>query len=249
MCRVSAGTYSQTAPGGALAAAHRDPLVGPGDAGTVGGAPPSPPARRVHRPSWRDPRLLVGLAIVAVSVLLGVRLLAAADDTTTVWSAAADLAAGQAVDPGDLESVEVRFGSADLAARYLPATALPPGSVLLADVSSGEMLPRGALGEGAAEDVAELPISLSAESVPVGLEAGRLVDVWVTPADTAAGRAREAVRVLESVPVVAAPESAGALGPSMTRQVVVAVPVEEQAVIARALAALAEGTVVLVGRG
>ncbi len=249
MSRVSAGTYSHTTPSGAVTAAHRGSAGSAGDGRPGGGSPPSPPARRVRRPSWRDPRLLAGLAIVAVSVLLGVRLLAAADDTTTVWSVAADLPAGHAVDAGDLRPVEVRFGSPGLAERYLPATDLPPGTVLLQDVSTGEMLPRAALGEGGTQDVAELPISLSAESVPVGVRPGHVVDVWVTPADVAARQAREAVRVLEGVTVVAAPESAGALGPSMTRQVVVAVPAEEEAAIARALAALADGTVVLVGRG
>ena len=44
-----------------------------------------------HPPGWRDPRLWIGIAIVAVSVVAGARLLAAADDSVTVWAAAADL--------------------------------------------------------------------------------------------------------------------------------------------------------------
>ena len=248
MAVVSADVHSHSTPGGTVPAAHRGPVDSPAVGRAGGGAPPSPQARRVRRPSLSDPRLLVGLAIVAVSVLLGARLLAAADDTTTVWSTATDLPAGHAVGAGDLEPTEIRFGSTELARRYLPATELPPGSVLLQDVSAGELVPRAALGEGGTEDVAELPISVSAESVPSGLHPGREVDVWVTPADVATRQDREAVRVLEAVPVVAAPESAGVLGPSMTRQVVVAVPADEQTVIARALAELAEGTVVLVGR-
>ena len=40
-----------------------------------------PRATRSRRPGWRNPRLLIGLALVAGSVLVGARLVAAADDT------------------------------------------------------------------------------------------------------------------------------------------------------------------------
>ena len=40
----------------------------------------APAATRVARPGWRDPRLWIGLLIVAGSVVLGARLLAAVDD-------------------------------------------------------------------------------------------------------------------------------------------------------------------------
>lgn len=211
-------------------------------------APVSPPARRLTRPTWRDPRLVVGLVIVAVSVLLGARLLAGADDTVTVWSAGTDLPEGSVVEPQDLERSQVRFTSDDLAARYLSAADLPRGMVLLRDVAAGELLPRAALGSGTGEQLAELPIALASDAVPAGLRAGELVDVWVTP--PAEGELeRRAVRVLEQVRVVAAPQSASALGPSSTRQVVVGVPGDEDDLLARALAQLSDGTAVIVRRG
>ena len=55
-------------------------------------APGGPPtALRLRNPSWRDPRLWVGVALVLVSVVAGARLLASADDTVGVWSASSDL--------------------------------------------------------------------------------------------------------------------------------------------------------------
>ncbi len=214
-----------------------------------GHAPPeSPPARRTGRPSWRDPRFVVGLVIVAVSVLLGARLLAGADDTVTVWSAAGDLAEGSVLEAADLEPSQVRFSSDDLAARYLAATDRPEGMVLLRDVASGELLPRAALGPDAGRDLAELPISLASDAVPAGLRSGELVDVWVTPPAEGAGELR-AVRVLEQVRVVAVPLHAGALGPSTTRQVVVGVPGDAEELLATALARLADGAAVIVRRG
>ena len=40
---------------------------------------PAPAAARLRRPSWRDPRLLVGLLLVAVAVVVGTTAVAAAD--------------------------------------------------------------------------------------------------------------------------------------------------------------------------
>lgn len=210
---------------------------------------PSPTAVRPARRSWRDPRLLVGLVIVAVCVLAGARLVAGADDTVAVWTVRADLPAGSPVGEADVESARMRFGSEEAAGRYLPASApIPDGMVLLRELGAGELLPRAALAPEDGGSLAELPLSVPSELVPTGLRPGELVDVWVTPPQRA-GAAEEAVRVLEEVRVVAAPREASALGPATTRQVVVGVPEDQDGLLARALAQLAEGVVVLVRRG
>jgi hypothetical protein len=215
----------------------------------AGDVPVSPPAARAPGRSWRDPRLVVGVVIVAVSVLLGARLLASADDTVAVWSVAADLPAGSVLSAADLEQVHLRFGTPEVAGRYLPAdTALPAGSVLTREVVAGELLPRAAVGSGEQPDLAEVPLAVAAEAVPTTLRAGEVVDVWVTPAGLA-GQVPRAVQVLERVRVVAVPRSSSALGPSATRQVVVGLEAADETRLATALARLADGTVVVVRRG
>ena len=83
---------------------------------------PTPtPATRATRPGWRDPRLWIGVAIVAVSVVAGAQLLAAADDSVAVWSTTGDLAVGAEVTAGDLESRQVRFVDAADLDRYVAA--------------------------------------------------------------------------------------------------------------------------------
>lgn len=218
-----------------------------GDGSSPPGAPTSPPARRHPRPSWRDPRIVVGLVMVAASVLLGARLLADADDTVAVWSAGRDLPAGTPVAAADLRRSQVGFASEELAERYLSARVVPAGTVVLRDIAAGELLPRAALGARPPEETAQLPIALSADAVPVALRRGELVDVWVTPPPDS-GERRRAVRVLEQVRVVATPESSSALGPSSTRQIVVGMSGDDD-VLARALAQLADGTAVVVRKG
>lgn len=210
----------------------------------------SPEASRVRRRPWRDPRLVVGVALVAVSVLVGARLLAGADDRVAVWAARSAMSTGQPVGPGDLVRTRVRFDSQHDADRYLSADAAPaPGTVLRRDVGAGELLPRAAISGRAAADLVEVPLSVPSDGVPATVRVGSVVDVWVTPdrATVPAGEATpgRATLVFDDVSVVAAPRTATALGPTATRQVIIGVGGDQRSELSRALARLSGGSVVL----
>ena len=208
----------------------------------------SPVARRTSRHRWRDPRLLVGVLVVAVSVLSGTRLLASADDTVEVWALRDDLSAGTPVATRHLEPQEVRFVSASLAARYVPSGhPVPTGTVLARDVAAGELLPRDSLTERAAGEHVEVPLAAATDAVPATLRVGETVDVWVTRPDQE--DEPEALLVLEGVRVVAVPRDGNALGPASMRQVVVSVPDAEDSGLGAALGQLSTGTAVVVRRG
>ena len=49
--------------------------------------PVSPPGLRLRRPGWRDPRLLVGVGMIAGSVALGAWAVTAAEASTPVYVA------------------------------------------------------------------------------------------------------------------------------------------------------------------
>lgn len=177
-----------------------------------------PPATRVTRPGWRDPRLWIGVAIVAVSVVAGARLLASSDDSVAVWTAGTDLAAGAELSGADVEARRVRFvEEADLD-RYLPADeALPGDALLLRGVGAGELLPRAALGDRGDAEVLHLPLAVEPTLVPDSVSTGSVVSVYVR--DT--GRcARCEGAALSSVTVVDAPSVDDLTG---ARQLVVAV--------------------------
>ena len=184
---------------------------------------------------------------MCVSVLLGARILARADDTVAVLAAQAPLAAGQQVRSEDVVSVRLRFTSAADAERYLPAdTPLPEGQVVTRPVGAGELVPRGALSAATGEELVELPLGVPPAGIPGSVGAGSLVDVWVT-AGQDGERAGDAQRVLARVPVLAAGRStAGGLGG--VRQVVVGVPAAEQDRLPRVVSSLADGSVLLVRR-
>jgi hypothetical protein len=210
-----------------------------GDATSSAGPPP---ATRATRPGWRDPRLWIGVALVATSVVVGSRLLAAADDSVTVWVAADDLAVGDEVTAGDLEARRIRFVDEGDLDRYVAADqALPVDVRLLRGVGEGELLPRAALGSAEDPGVLQLPISVEPALVPDSVRAGSVVHVYVR--DTA--RCPEcAGAALESVTVVDAPSGDDLTG---TRQLVLAVEQSDADRWFELLAGLEQPVVTVVG--
>lgn len=211
------------------------------------GVPEAPAARRSGRPGWRSPRLVLGLVLVAASVLLGSWALAASDDTVGVWAVARDLPAGAALARTDLEVRQLRFSDADTADGYLSSAQSPPtGSRLVHEVSAGELLPRAALTQGTGPDLVEVPVSVAVEDLPATVRQGSHVDVWVSP-DVAATDAAtlKARRMLADVVVVDVPRGGDSLAPQTTRQVIVGVPEERSGELGGALGAMSGGRVVI----
>lgn len=209
-----------------------------------------PPARRPASATWRDPRLIVGVAIVTGSVLLGVKLFNDADDTVSVWAASADLRSGTTVGTTDVERHDIGFANPDGADRYLSADSpLPAGTTLLRDVGAGELLPRAALAAAGSSSLVEVPLAVAADAVPATVAAGSVVDVWVTP-DIAGGvDEAESILVFDDVVVVAAPQPGSALGPTSTRQIIVGVDPGQEDGLAEALARAATGSTVITKQG
>lgn len=188
----------------------------------------SPPAVRARTPGWRDPRLWVGVAIVAVSVVVGARLFAAADDSVPVWAVAADMGAGDLVGADDLTVQRVRFADADDLDRYYRADEeLPADLRLVRGVGDGELLPRAATGAGEGAEHMHLSIEVAPGRVPTSVAAGSVVDVFVLgpPAGDRGTGPDSFGPALEEVTVVDAPTPAEGFGATPgVRQLVLAVP-------------------------
>jgi flagella basal body P-ring formation protein FlgA len=199
-------------------------------------APPGPVPRRVRPPRWLDLRLLLGVLLVLCSVLLGARVVGAADATVPVWAASGDLAAGTELDPDDLVAVDVRLD--DTAGLYLSTSTRPEGRTLARAVRAGELVPGSALEEPA--DLVQVALPVQAGFVPPGLRRGGLVDVYAV-ADPAVGATRTTggtvTVVVEQAPVQAlSGRTDGVLStPTTTVQVVVSVPREEAPAVLAAI--------------
>jgi hypothetical protein len=212
----------------------------------AGTAPVPPPATRAQRPGWRDPRLVLGVVVVAGCVLVGSRVLAGADDTVAVWGLRHDVPAGAPLTADDLTPVRVHFGGAGVD-RYLSAgAALSDGVTAAHDLAAGELLPRSAVVRDAGRDLVEVPLSVAPDDLPASVDRGTTVDVWVLPDGPASGTDRVRARLaLDDAVVVAVPSPEDSLAPRTTQQVIVGVGADGAEDLAQALGDLAGGRVVL----
>ena len=212
------------------------------------------PAQRVRRPGWRDPRLWIGVVLVAGSVVAGARLLAAADDTVQVWAAATDLGAGARLSEEDLVAVRVRFADEDTQAGYYTVDdELPADLQLVHGVGAGELVPRTAVGSAADSGLVEVPIAVEPEQVPSSVEAGSVVDVYVVaaPDPEAEVTAPEPAGgpALAAVTVVDAPAPEESFGTTGRRQLVLAVPEADAAPFFALLGSYDTAVLTVVRRG
>ncbi|XVX19278.1 SAF domain-containing protein [Actinomycetota bacterium] len=186
---------------------------------------PTPAAKRLRKPSWRDARLLSGLLLVLLSTAAGSWAIAHADDRVPMYAASGPLLPGQALSADRLTRVDVRLDEA--VAGYLSAgTALPGDAVVLREVRPGELVPASAL--GTRDELDSQPLTLQADATSAStLKEGSVVDVYVNLPKSGAG-AREfegPQKAVESASVLRLGEDRGALGStSATRPIVLMVP-------------------------
>ena len=143
--------------------------------------PASPKASRLATPGWLDGRLVLGVLLVLVSVVVGARVLSAADRSTLVWAASGTLTAGSELSEDNLRLVRVRLFDG-LEGRYVPQSQNPAGLLVARGLGDGELLPRSdLLAPGQDVDYRRVTVPVDASRLPPGLVRDRQVDVWLTP--------------------------------------------------------------------
>lgn len=140
---------------------------------------------RLKKPSWKDPRLLIGILLVLASVAGVISLVGAADQTTEAYAAREPIAVGEKLTTDKLHRVKVRLG--DVEEHYLtPETGLGEGLVAVQRIGKDQLLPRESLGQPDGLDRKPVAVTIE-ESLPAQAVPGSRVDVWVALPDTRNG--------------------------------------------------------------
>ncbi|WP_457962922.1 hypothetical protein M1E17_15715 [Arthrobacter sp. D1-29] len=141
--------------------------------------------QRLKRPSWKDPRLLVGVLLVLSSVVGVISLVGSADRTTEVYAAKDSISVGEKLTPDNVVRAKVRLGDSEQ--HYITVeSGLPEGVVAVQRVGRDQLIPRESLGEVDALD--RKPVALTIEeTLPAQAVAGTRVDVWVALPDARNG--------------------------------------------------------------
>jgi hypothetical protein len=174
---------------------------------------PVPTARRLQPPRWRDPRLVVGVLLVLLSVALGSLVVAHADDRVPVYAARIALVPGRPVSADDLRRVDVQLGAQQ--DRYLGVGVEPSDRFVLRPVEAGELVPAAAV--GGRDDVGVQPLTLGVDAgSAASLRVGSRVDVYVNPVDPQRGGSRDGFRgpelALHGVSVSSLPRAGDGFG-------------------------------------
>lgn len=157
------------------------------------------PVMRLRRPRWKDPRLIVGIVLVLVSVLMGALLVSRLSATTPVLVARTAIVPGDEISADQLTTVELRLG--DQEDLYVGSVAaIPEGAVATQTVQAGELLPISALGQS--EDVPLRPVMIPVETtVAESVAPGATVELWHTPSGDEAGTSVNSEMLVEDAVV------------------------------------------------
>lgn len=132
---------------------------------------------RADRGAFRlDPRLLIGVVLIAASTTGVWALVSGLDDSTEVYAARGTLTPGTRVDAADLTTESVRLGTT--VDQYLvPGDVPESGLVVSRTIEAGELVPDSAVDAVDRTGLATVVVP-SRGALPSGLGAGTSVDVW-----------------------------------------------------------------------
>lgn len=148
-------------------------------------APRGAVASRRRRTFWFDPRFVIGLVLVVVSVIGVDALVNAANASIDVLAARSTLTPGQRVHAGDLVPTSVRVGRT--AGLYLRASEVPPvGLVVTRAVAGGELVAHTAVGSQAGRRLTSIVVSVDS-ALAASIVPGSRVDLWSAQPATASG--------------------------------------------------------------
>lgn len=191
---------------------------------------------------WIDPRFLVGVALVIVSIAGVYLLVAAIDRTTAVYAARSALVPGERIEAADLVVRNVRLGPSEQ--EYLAVNDLLDGAVATRSILAGELVPVSAV--GTAEQAEQTIVVVSVPALAGSISKGSVVDLWASvPGRDAPGDAQGAPAVLVADATVAGiQKAAGIIADGRVNAVEVLVPRSRVAAVLEAIAADATMSIV-----
>lgn len=175
---------------------------------------------RLKPPSWKDPRLLVGVLLVLASVVGVVSLVGSADRTTEVYAARDSIAVGEKLTAENVVRAKVRLGESE--EHYITVEAgLPEGLVAVQRIGRNQLLPKESLASVDALDRKPVAITIE-EALPPQVVAGTRVDVWVASPDERNGFS-EPKLLLPGAEIAQVTDASTALGSSRSTVLMVLV--------------------------
>ncbi|GAB3619222.1 flagellar protein FlgA [Glutamicibacter endophyticus] len=134
-------------------------------------------AVRHKRPTWKDPRLALGIVLVVASTAGTVVLIEELNSTTGVYVSTRNITLGEQLNTDNLRTEEVRLG--ELTQNYLPADPkLLEGVRSNGFIAAGQLIPRNAVARSELGSRRPINVDQPLDLSPA-ITAGSFVDVWI----------------------------------------------------------------------
>lgn len=135
-------------------------------------------AERMHKPGWKDPKLLIGLLLILLSVLAVIGVMRATNKTQNYYIAAHDIKVGDEIRQEDLTLSEVRLGDSEN--LYLSADdALPDYARANQNIPAGALLQQNTV-KAQDHDGRRLATVVMDSTIASSFTTGDRVDIWVS---------------------------------------------------------------------
>lgn len=174
-------------------------------------------ASRIRTPGWRDPRLIVGIILVVLSVTGVVALIQSMDARQGYWAASVDIVPGVKTSAEDFHIVQASMSeSAD---RYWIADdQLPPNFVVSSTIRQGEMLPVQDVAESDPDGRQQVGVRVS-QDMPAAVSIGSRADAWVALVSADGRGFEEPTKLIGNAEVVGMEENSSAFATADTTTV------------------------------
>lgn len=140
---------------------------------------------RFQRPGFKDPRLLIGLLLIAVSIVAVIGILRLGNKTAPYYKANRDISVGEKISAGDYSLIDVRL--ADAENLYVSEQqGIPEGAVATSRIASGQLLPSASISTQNTDGRRLATVTVDSAYAST-LTAGTQVDVWVSAKQDGAG--------------------------------------------------------------
>lgn len=174
-------------------------------------------ASRIRTPGWRDPRLIIGIILVVLSVAGVVTLIQSMDARQGYWAASVDIVPGAQASAEDFHIVQASM--AESADRYWTAEdELPPHFLVSSTIRSGELLPVHDVAESDPDGRQQVGVRVS-QDMPSAVTLGSRADAWVALASEDGRGFEEPAKLISNAEVVGMDDSSSAFAAADTTTV------------------------------
>lgn len=174
-------------------------------------------ASRIRTPGWRDPRLIVGIILVVLSVTGVVALVQSMDARQGYWAASIDVVPGAQASAEDFHIVQASMSeSSDH--YWLANEELPPHFLVSSTVRQGELLAIQDVAEADPDGRQQVGVRVS-EDMPAAVDIGSRADVWVALTSSDGRGFDEPAKLISNAEVVGMDDNTSAFAAADTTTV------------------------------